>query len=110
MIVVTKEGEEFEIKEESRDGQRELNAIEITEEGRAVVELSINSVVELPNPGTMKVKGEIQGKEVIVLVDCGATHNFILEKLVNELQLSTKDTSNYGVILGPGTTIKGKGI
>ena len=75
-----------------------------------MVELSINSVVRLSNPGTMKVKGEIQGRTAIVLVDCGATHNFISEKLVKELQLNTKETSNYGVILGSGTAVKGKGI
>lgn len=56
------------------------------------------------------MKGLIQEKEVIVLIDCGATHNFISKKLVKELQLNTKDTWKYGVILGSGTTIKGKGI
>lgn len=75
-----------------------------------VVELSINSVVGLYNPGTMKVKGELQERSAIVLIDCGSTHNFISEKLVKELQLKTKETSNYGVILGSGTAVKGKGI
>ncbi|TYK04252.1 ty3-gypsy retrotransposon protein [Cucumis melo var. makuwa] len=73
-----------------------------------VVELSINSVVGLTNPGTMKARGKIFGEEVVVLVNCGATHNFISEKLVTELKLSTKETSRYGVILGLGTAIKGK--
>lgn len=81
------------------------------EEGvKAVVELSINSVVGLSNPGTMKVRGKIHGEEVIVLIDCKATHNFISEKVVVALKLHTKETSNYGVILGSGTTIKSKGV
>lgn len=58
----------------------------------------------------MKVKGKLDNKEVIVLVDCGASHNFISEKLVNELQITMRDTSNYGVILGSDTVIKGKGV
>ena len=45
-----------------------------------------------------------------MLVDCGATHNFISEKLVTTLHLPTKDTSNYGVILGSEKAIKGKGV
>ncbi|TYJ99679.1 ty3-gypsy retroelement transposase [Cucumis melo var. makuwa] len=59
---------------------------------------------------TMKVRGKIHGEEVIVLIDCKATHNFISEKVVVALKLHTKETSNYGVILGSGTTIKSKGV
>ncbi|TYK02772.1 ty3-gypsy retrotransposon protein [Cucumis melo var. makuwa] len=84
--------------------------VRVAEEDQAIVELSIKSVVGLSNPGTMKVRGNIKGKEVVILIDCGATNNFILEKLVNKLQMATKDTSHYGVILGSRTTIKGKGI
>ena len=59
--------------------------VRIAEEDQAIVELSINSVVGLSNSGTMKVRGEIKGKEVVILVDCGAIHNFISEKLVKNL-------------------------
>ena len=38
------------------------------------------------------------------------THNFISEKIVKELQLNMKSTSHYGVILGSGMAVKGKGI
>lgn len=109
MFVMRGEDEGFEIIEEG-SVQKELNVIEVAGENQTVVELSINSVVGLSNPRTMKVKGLIQEKEVIVLIDCRATHNFISEKLVKELQLNTKETSNYGVILGSGIAIKGKGI
>lgn len=74
------------------------------------IELSINSVVGLINLGTMKVKEKLHNEELAMRIDCGATHNFILKKLVTSLNLPTKETSNYGVILGLGTTIKGKGI
>lgn len=47
---------------------------------------------------------------MVILVDFAATHNFISEKLVKDPQITTKDTSHYGVILGYGTTIKDKGI
>ena len=110
MLVVMGDNKEYEIVEEEKAEQKELNGAEVLQEEQTVVELSINSVVGLTNPGTMKVKGKLLGKEIIVLVDCRATHNFISESLVEELQISTKSTTNYGVILGSGTTIKGKGV
>ena len=96
--------------EEDEYEQSELKAMELQGEIGGVVELCINSMVGLTNLGTMKIRGVIEGKEVIVLVDCGATHNFISDKLVMTLHIPTKDTSNYGEILGSGTTIKGKGV
>lgn len=57
-----------------------------------------------------KVRGKIFGEEVVVLIDRGATHTFISNKVVNDLKLSTKETSHYGVILGSSIAIKGKGV
>ena len=59
--------------------------VRIDEEDQAIVELSINFVVGLSNPGTVKVRGEIKGEELVILVDRGATHNFISEKFVKRL-------------------------
>ncbi|TYK00067.1 ty3-gypsy retrotransposon protein [Cucumis melo var. makuwa] len=107
ILVVRKSGEEFEIIEE--DGGEEVvdeKVIEVGTRENLNIEISINSVVELTNPRTMKVKDE----DVGVLTSCGATHNFISEKLVTNLNLPLKATTNYGVILGSGAAIKGKGI
>ena len=82
------------------------NVIEVEVVENLNIELSINSVVGLTNSGTMKVKDE----DVGVLTSCGATHNFISEKLVTNLNLPLKATTNYGVILGSGAAINGKGI
>ena len=46
------------------------------------VQIPLNSLVGLTTPGTMKLKGEIRGQKVVVLIDCGATHNFISWELV----------------------------
>ena len=85
MFVVKPNNEEWEFIEAIPEESKELNALELAVDGNACVELPINSVVGLTNPRTMKIHGRIQGKEIVVLIDCGATHNFISEKLVNEL-------------------------
>lgn len=47
---------------------------------------------------------------MVVLLDCGAPHNFISQKLVDELKIVQSDTYNYGIIAGTGADVKGKGI
>ena len=110
MFVVAGENEEYEIIEEKEPAVKELTSLEVKESNQTVIELSINSVVGLNDPDTMKVKGRINNKEIIVMIDCGATHNFISKKLVKSLPITIKKTAHYGVILGSGTTIQGKGV
>ena len=73
MIVVKDDNKELEIIEEDESEKKELNTVEITEKDSDCGILSINSVVGLSNPSTVKVKGKIQDREVIVLIDCGST-------------------------------------
>lgn len=44
------------------------------------------------------------------MIDCGATHNFMALGLVQKLGLPVMVKRNYGVILGSGESIRGKGI
>lgn len=44
------------------------------------------------------------------MLDYGATHNFISQRLVEELKIKQSETYNYGVIMGSGAAVKGKGI
>lgn len=48
-----------------------------------LVELLINSMVGLIAPGIMKLKGMLGPNKVVVLVDSGASHNFISVDLVH---------------------------
>lgn len=47
----------------------------------------------------MKLKGEVRGKDVVVLIDCGATHNFIHNKIVEEKKLPLEKGTQFGVPL-----------
>lgn len=46
----------------------------------------------------------------MVLVDCGATHNFILSNLVSMLKIPITETPKYGVIIGLKNKVKSQGI
>ncbi|TYK03081.1 ty3-gypsy retrotransposon protein [Cucumis melo var. makuwa] len=94
-------------------GDTEMSEEEIGEgmvEIGPVVELSLNSVVGLTAPGTFKLRGKLEDPEVVIMIDCGATHNFISSRLVEEMQITTTETTQYGVIMGSGKAVQGKGL
>lgn len=72
--------------------------------------LSINSIVGLTNPKTLKLVGQIGGGEVVVMVDPGATHNFISLRAVEKLKIPVTESAGFGVSLGNGEAVKGTGI
>ena len=72
-----------------------------------VVHVTLNSVVGLPHTGTMKLKGVVNTQEVNILVDCGATHNFICTNVVKALDLPSYAMQNYSITLGNGSMILG---
>lgn len=53
MFVVRENNEEVEIREDDFERKKEMISLEIEEEVRTIVELSINSVVGLSNSGTL---------------------------------------------------------
>lgn len=73
-------------------------------------EISLNSVVGLSNPKTMKLKGLIGEKEVVVMIDPGATHNFIALGVVKELNIEVTESGSFGVSLGNGDAVRGSGV
>lgn len=62
------------------------------------------------SPWALKLKGTIKGKEVVVMIDSGASHNFISEVVVHQLGLTMEGTTGYGVLVGTGMTVKGEGV
>jgi len=50
----------------------------------------------------MKLQGEVKGKLALVLIDSGASHNFISAKLVSQLGLLVESTPSYNMRLGDG--------
>lgn len=44
--------------------------------------------------------GSIHEHDVLVLIDCGAMHNFVSACIVHALRLSLADTKRFGVVMG----------
>lgn len=78
-------------------------------EEEVAAEVSLCSVIGLTNPKTMKIKGEIGGQQVIIMIDPGATHNFISLKTVEQLGIPITKTGGFRVSLGNGEAVKGSG-
>lgn len=75
----------------------------------ATIELSRHSVAGISSPKTLKLRGIIHGVPVVVLVDSGATHCFISQKLVTQIKVPVLQ-SNFQVTIGNGENVKGGGI
>src|ERR1044072_2000244 len=82
---------------------------ELRLEGKTL-QLSLQSREGLTTNQSFKVWGDIRGRAVLVLVDCGATCNFISWDLVEELGLEVEDTPMYSVEVGNGDIERNKGI
>lgn len=59
------------------------------------MDLSLCSAEGLTQPQTMKLRGIVQGQKVLILIDSGASHNFISGKLVQKLGLKVEPTEPY---------------
>ena len=77
--------------------------------GIHAVFVSCNSVYGLSKRSTMKLQGRIRDRDVVILIDPGATHNFICEKLAEELNLPLSPMPSYRIVLGDGPVLFGKG-
>lgn len=69
-------------------------------------EISLNSVMEISNPKTLKLRGTIKDAPVVVIVDPKATHNFISVNLVRRLEIVVTHLG-YPLVLERSFKVKG---
>lgn len=74
-----------------------------------LTEVSLNSVIGISNPKIMKLKGLI-GDHEVVMIDPGATHNFISLSAVDRAGIQISNSGAFGVSLGNGEAIRGEGV
>ncbi|KAK0607764.1 hypothetical protein LWI29_020190 [Acer saccharum] len=79
---------------EESDQEDEVNPIEVFGQGQLLgsVDVSLNSLMGFTSSTTMTLKGMLGSREIIVLVDSGASHSFISTKVVTELGLPLEET------------------
>ena len=58
---------------------------------------------------TMKLEGELKGVPILLLIDSGASHNYITRELVTALNLPITETKEYVVSLGDGSKRSSQG-
>lgn len=72
--------------------------------------LSFNSFVGISSPTTTKLWGMVNKSDLIVMIDSGATHNFISPSAVDKCRLNTTKESQLEVLLGTGVSVQGTGV
>lgn len=91
-------------EEDDEDIQEEVG------EREKVLELSISFVVGITRNHTMKHKGKVKEEQVLVLIESGTTHNFIVAELVEKLNLPVQIIETFQVSLEDGYKVWGKTI
>lgn len=72
------------------------------------LDLPLTALGGIDGPKTMKFRGQVAGTEVIIMVDSGASHNFISHRLSSKLQYPLEPTQQFGVKLGDGRQVESK--
>ncbi|XP_019459980.1 PREDICTED: uncharacterized protein LOC109359744 [Lupinus angustifolius] len=95
--------------EEEEDEEEEVDSEEIEGANLHSLQLSLRAMAGLTSNKSWKVTGCVKGKEVVILIDCGASHNFISTKVVEQLQLEAQATPRYVVEVGDGHKVQCQG-
>nr|KYP60102.1 Retrovirus-related Pol polyprotein from transposon opus [Cajanus cajan] len=98
--------------------ERDDNKVEqLKEEDKSELEGECSSIClhrlekERNHPlNTMKLRGQVRGIPLFVLVDSGATHNFISKKLVDVMGWSQESTKRMKILMGDGHKSETSGV
>ena len=112
-VLLTEEEEEDEMAEDGELAATEVRANETIinhPNSNLTPEVSLSSVMGLTGPKTMRLAGIINEQDVVVMIDPGATHNFISKAAAQQLGLNPTENRSFGVTLGTGETVQGEGV
>ncbi|XP_057444004.1 uncharacterized protein LOC130736175 [Lotus japonicus] len=96
------------------DGEEDIETLSETqeeiEEAIELKQLSLYSIQGISTRKSLKVWGILNGTTIVVLIDCGATHNFISKAMAKQLGLVITETSTSTVEVGDGHKVQGSGV
>ena len=70
------------------------------------MEITLYALIGTPTPGTIRVKGKINGSGLVILVDTSSTHNFVEALLVSSLQLKVDVSRILEVRVANGIVVR----
>eukprot|EP00253_Pinus_taeda_P025585 PITA_25585 len=71
--------------------------------------ISLHALAGISSPQTLKIRGFIKHRPVVVLIDSGSTHNFIHQKVAEAVHCFVREVSNFQVQIADGGTMKCEG-
>eukprot|EP00253_Pinus_taeda_P012319 PITA_12319 len=90
-----------ELEEEEEDNQHD----NVPEEPV----ISLHALVGISSPKTLKIRGFIKHRPMVVLIDSGSTHNFIHQRVTEAVHCFVQEVSNFQVQIVDGGTMKCEG-
>ncbi|KAH0739591.1 hypothetical protein KY290_038296 [Solanum tuberosum] len=70
-----------------------------------IAEISFHAILGQSIGSTMKLQGEINHRKVLILVDRGSTHNFVVKSIVEKHKLPVEIVPTFTVQIGNGDII-----
>ena len=71
--------------------------------------ISLNALAGISSPQTLKIRGFLKHRPVVVLIDSGSTHNFIHQKIAETTHCFVRAVSNFQVQIAYGGIMKCEG-
>eukprot|EP00253_Pinus_taeda_P011630 PITA_11630 len=71
--------------------------------------ISLHALAGISSPQTLKIRGFIEHRPVVVLIDSGSTHNFIHQKFAEAVHCFVRAVSNFQFQIVDGGTMKCEG-
>lgn len=104
------EEEEPETPEEPDLSQLQLLEIPAPKEPGDSPKISLFALEGHKSPATLCLAAKLQGRDVVILIDGGSTHNFMQTRLAASLGLPIHKSTHLNVTVGNGDSIKCDGV